>query len=111
MRTRGVALHLRSTLLIATLVLAAPVAAVAQIDSSEPPAQPTLRTFLPDLVDDTKRFPSNASAVSIAVGGILAAGLSPLDSKVNDWDSNSVSSAGQWIGNPFVLAGATLGTY
>lgn len=100
-----------ATLLVAVLALGVPTAATAQADRSEPPAQPTLRTFFPDLAGDFKRLPSNQAVVSVAMGGIAAASLSPLDDKVLDWEPADGWKAGQWIGNPFVLAGSTLAAY
>lgn len=102
---------LHAALLVAGLALGAPVAAIAQSDRSEPPAQPTLRTFVTDLGGDFRRLPSNQASVSVAIGGIVAASLSPLDDKVLDWEPGDGWKAGQWIGNPFVLAGSTLAAY
>jgi membrane-associated phospholipid phosphatase len=94
-----------------TVVLALAHPAHGQEAAGAPPVQPTLRTFFTDLAGDVRRLPSNAAGLSVAAGGILSAALSPLDDNLSDWDPNTVSRAGQWIGNPFVLAGATLAVY
>ena len=100
-----------AALLVAGFALGAPTGALAQSAQSEPPAQPTLRTFFPDLGGDFKRLPSNPAVSSVAIGGVLAASLTPLDDNVLDWEPATGWKAGQWIGNPFVLGGSTLAAY
>jgi membrane-associated phospholipid phosphatase len=97
--------------LAVVMTVAAPAPASSQSTDSAPPLTPTLRTFLPDLVGDIKRLPSIPAGISVVSGGIVSASVSPFDDNLSDWDPNNAYKSGQWIGNPFVLGGATLLAY
>ena len=95
--------------LTVALALVVPTHAFAQ--GSAPRPEPSLRSFVPDLIDDARRLPSNSAAVSVAIGGILSAGLSPFDDEVAEWDPSDNFESGTWIGNSIVLAAGTVATY
>jgi membrane-associated phospholipid phosphatase len=92
------------------LALAVPATAFSQATTPAPSAEPSLRTFFPDLVDDVRRLPSNPAAVSVTIGGILAASLSPLDEDLADWEPEGIFTNGTVL-NGAVLAVVTLTTY
>jgi membrane-associated phospholipid phosphatase len=92
------------------LTLAIPTSVFSQATTTAPPAEPSLRTFFPDLVDDVRRLPSNPAGVSIAIGGILSTSLSPLDQDLTGWKPEGVFSIGTPL-NSVVLAAGTLATY
>ncbi len=97
--------------LTVALALVVPTHAFTQATPPTPRSEPSLRSFVPDLVDDARRLPSNAAAVSVAIGGILAAGLSPFDDEVAEWEPSDNFESGTWIGNSLVLAAGTLAAY
>lgn len=92
------------------LALVVPSPAFSQAIPTVPPAEPTLRTFFPDLVDDVRRLPSNPAGISVAIGGILSASLSVLDDNLADWEPEGLYSGGTPL-NAVVLGAATLATY
>jgi membrane-associated phospholipid phosphatase len=91
--------------------LSVPTTVFSQTATSTPQAEPSLRTFLPDLAADVRRLPSNPANISISLGGILSASVYPLDDEFAEWDPNAGFTSGTWIGNPFALAAGTLLTY
>jgi membrane-associated phospholipid phosphatase len=92
------------------LALVLPATAFSQATTPAPQTEPSLRTLLPDLVDDVRRLPSNPATSSIAIGGILSTSLSPLDDALADWEPEGVFTNGT-IFNGLVLAAVTLTTY
>lgn len=90
--------------------LAVPTSVFSQATATVPPAEPSLRTFFPDLVDDVRRLPSNPAGVSVAIGGILSTSLAPLDDDLSAWQPEGVFSGGTPL-NGAVLAAGTLATY
>jgi membrane-associated phospholipid phosphatase len=92
------------------LALAVPATALSQATTPAPSAEPSLRTLLPDLVDDVRRLPSNPATASVAIGGILSVSLSSLDDELADWEPEGVFTNGTFF-NCAVLAAVTLGTY
>jgi membrane-associated phospholipid phosphatase len=92
------------------LALAVPVTAFPQATTPALQKEPSLRTLLPDLVDDVRRLPSNPASASIAIGGILGVSLSPLDDRLADWEPEGVFTNGTFL-NGGVLAAITLATY
>jgi membrane-associated phospholipid phosphatase len=91
--------------------LAVPTSVYSQAATPTPQAEPSLRTFFPDLAADVRHLPSNPANLSIAIGGVLSASAYPLDDEVAEWDPNAGFTSGTWIGNPFALAAGTLVTY
>ena len=96
--------------LTVAFALALPTSAFSQATTTAPPAEPSLRTFFPDLADDVRRLPSNAAGVSVAMGGILSTALSPLDDELTGWQPHDVYSMGTPL-NSALLAAGTLATY
>jgi membrane-associated phospholipid phosphatase len=101
----------RVMLFTVAVALAVPASAFSQAAISTPQAEPSLRTFLPDLAADVRRLPSNPANISIVIGGILSTSAYPLDDDFAEWDPNAGFTSGTWIGNPFALAAGTLVTY
>lgn len=97
-------------LLAVAMALSVPSVAYSQATPA-PQAEPSLRTFLPDLADDVRRFPSNPVGISAAMGGILSSSLSSLDDDLAEWSSDPAFESGAWMGNGAVLAAGTLLTY
>jgi membrane-associated phospholipid phosphatase len=95
---------------VVALALVVPVTAFSQVTTPAPPAEPSLRTLLPDLVDDVRRLPSNPATTSVVIGGILSASLSPLDEGLADWEPEGIFTNGTVL-NGAVLAAVTLATY
>ena len=93
------------------LALAVPSLVLAQATSPAPPAEPSLRTFFPDLLSDVRRLPSNPVAVRVTLGGIASSGLSTFDDNFATWNKAAVFESGTWIGNGYVLAAGTLTVY
>ena len=52
------------------LALTVPATAFSQATTPAPSAEPSLRTLLPDLVDDVRRLPSNPARVSATIGQV-----------------------------------------
>lgn len=92
------------------LALVVPVTAFSQATTPAPQTEPSLRTILPDLVDDVRRLPSNPATASIVISGILATSLSPLDDELADWEPEGIFTNGTFL-NCGVLAAVTLSTY
>lgn len=93
------------------LACAVPTSAFSQAAAPAPHAEPSLRTFFTDFVDDARRLPSNQTATAVALGGILSTSASTLDAAVATWDPEDEFRIGTWIGNSVVLAAGTLATY
>jgi membrane-associated phospholipid phosphatase len=91
------------------LALVVPSAAFSQ-STAAPPAEPSLRTFLPDLADDVRRLPSIQAGTSIAIGGIAAVALSELDDDMATWYPEGIFTGGSVL-NGVVLGAGTLGAY
>jgi membrane-associated phospholipid phosphatase len=93
------------------LALVVPATSAYSQATPVPPAEPSLRTFLPDLAGDVRRLPSDPAGISVAVGGILSSSLQPFDNDIAGWVPQPGLKGGAWVGNPFALAAGTLVVY
>jgi membrane-associated phospholipid phosphatase len=69
-----------------------------------------------NLVDDVKHLPRRSSVYWLAGGGALALAIHPEDGKINrhligNPTVDTLFKPGKWIGNDFVFAAGSLGTY
>jgi membrane-associated phospholipid phosphatase len=89
---------------------------VAAGEEATKPDRGFLSTLGHNLVDDVKHIPRRNSVYWLAAGGALALAIHPEDGKINrhligNPTVDNLFKPGKWIGNDFVFAAGSLGTY